>query len=80
MLPTPEAGDPLAVSIKVYLFGTPQSIQITISRMSKVADVIRHLMTVCHSGENPLKYPKNPEAYELRLIDDDEPNSFKPFY
>lgn len=27
-----------------------------------------------------MKYPKNPEAYELRLIDDDEPNSFKPFY
>ena len=28
----------------------------------------------------PLLYPLVPDAYELRLIDDDEPNSYKPFF
>ena len=32
------------------------------------------------SQSQPLLYPLVPDAYELRLIDDDEPNSYKPFF
>ena len=49
-----------------------------------VLDVIRHIMTLYSkdallSAEQPLKYPDYPEAYELRLIDDDE-DYFTPLY
>ena len=55
-----------------------------ISRISKVGDVIRHIMTIYRkdpelSKESPLLYPLNPDAYELRLIDDDS-DYYKPFY
>lgn len=49
-----------------------------------VLDVIRHIMTLYSkdallSAEQPLKHPDYPEAYELRLIDDDE-DYFTPLY
>lgn len=55
-----------------------------ISKSSKVGDVIRHIMTVYQkdkmlSDGAPLQYPLNPEAYELRLIDE-EKNHYMPFY
>lgn len=84
LLPTPAQGDPNAISIKVYLFGTPKLMQIYIYRKSMVLDVIRHIMTLYSkdallSAEQPLKHPDYPEAYELRLIDDDE-DYFTPLY
>lgn len=73
MLPAPEANNPHGIKIKVYLFGTKECIPIHISSKSKVVDVIRHLITVAKSE------PKEPAAYELRLIDDDE-DFYVPFY
>ncbi|CDW71590.1 UNKNOWN [Stylonychia lemnae] len=84
LLPTPSTGDSKAISIKIYLFTTPKFIQIYIYRKSQVQDVIRHIMTMYSkdqilSKDNPLKYHGVPDAYELRIIDDDE-DYFVPFY
>jgi len=53
---------------------------IHINRLSKVNDVIRHIMTLYRkdsllSQNQPLQYPDSPDAYELRLIDDEETHS-----
>jgi hypothetical protein len=84
LLPTPSEDDPAAIKIKIYMFSTPKFMQIYIYKKSSVADVIRHIMTLYSkdkllSGDMPLKFPISPEAYELRLIDDDE-DYFVPFY
>jgi len=70
--------------MKIFLFATSQHLSIRISKASKVGDLIKHIMTVYKkdtflSKEKPLLYPLNPEAYELRLIDD-EGDYFKPYY
>lgn len=87
LLPTPSEGDPGAVRIKIFLLATPKFMELTILKQAKVGDLIRHIMTVYRKdpllgGDKPLQYPKVPEAYELRLIDDDEggKESYKPFY
>ena len=54
------------------------------SRKDKTKDVIRHIITMYQRrsdlhNESPLQFPDNPEAYELRLIDDDE-DFYIPFY
>ena len=78
-MPTPSDGDHGAVNIQIYLFGTEKFLNLNITKSSKVGDVIRHIMTVYKkdkilSEHIPLLYPLNPEAYELRLIDDDSAN------
>lgn len=89
LLPTPSDDDPLAVKIKIYLFGTSNFLQLNISKVSKVENVIRHIMTVYKKDKplvekcQPLLYPLNPEAYELRLIDEDaksQEERHKPYY
>lgn len=50
---------------------------LNVPKNSKVADVIRHIMTMYQrdkslSSELPLAFPKAPDAYELRLIDEDK--------
>ena len=46
LLPTPSESDPSSVKFKVYMFGTPKFLQLTVSRTNIVGDVIRHIMTV----------------------------------
>lgn len=84
LLPTPSDGDNNSIRIKIFLFSTPKFLCIHINRGSKVGDVIRHIMTLYQkdkllSDPQPILFPRNPEAYELRLIDDDE-DYYKPFY
>ena len=84
LLPTPSEGDSSAITLKVYLFSTPKCLQLYIYRKSLVQDVIKHVMTLYSkdpllSAEKPLVNPEYPEAYELRLIDDDE-DYYKPLY
>ena len=73
ILPVPEPSNPHGIKVTVYLFGTKESVNIDISSKYKVTDVIRHLLTITKSE------PKEPMAYELRLIDDDE-DFYVPFY
>lgn len=73
ILPAPDASDPNGIKVKVYLFGTKEWVPIHISSKNKVVDVIRHLITVTKNEQ------KDPQAYELRLIDDDE-DYYVPFY
>ena len=85
LLPTPQEGDTAnGIKIKIYLFSTPKFMCIHILKSSKVADVIRHIMTLYQkdkllSEAKPLQHQNQPEAYELRLIDDDE-DYYVPFY
>jgi hypothetical protein len=73
MLPVPDLSDITGVKIKVYLFGTKEWVEINVSSKNKNIDVIRHLITIIKSEE------KDPRAFELRLIDDDE-DYYIPFY
>lgn len=73
MLPVPDSNDIHGIKIKVYLFGTKEWVDIHISSKNKNTDVIRHLITITKVEE------KDPKAYELRLIDDDE-DYYVPFY
>jgi hypothetical protein len=73
MLPVPDQSDITGVKIKVYLLGTKDWVEINVSSKNKNIDVIRHLITVIKSEE------KDPRAFELRLIDDDE-DYYIPFY
>ena len=73
MLPVPSPDNPHALNITVYLFGTKKSVDIHITTKDKVVDVIRHLITILKLEQ------KEPMAYELRLIDDDE-DYYIPFY
>ena len=84
LLATPSEGDNKGIKIKVYLFSTPKMIEIFIYKKTQVTDVIKHIITLYTkdkelSNENPLKHPDKPDAYDLRLIDDDE-NYYAPFY
>lgn len=73
MLSVPDHNNPHGIKIKVYLFGTKECVPLHISSKEKVVDVIRHLITVTKNEQ------KDPQAYELRLIDDDE-DYYVPFY
>lgn len=73
LLPAPQPDDKSGVKIEVYLYGTKDMKQIHISSKAKVLDVVKHLITIT-KWEN-----KDPNAYELRLIDDDE-GYYVPFY
>ena len=83
MLNPPEEGDPNFVSTKIYFFNTPRMCEVRISKKHLVGDVIKHIMTLYMRSKElssePLQYPEHSEAYELRLIDDDE-EYYSPFY
>ena len=85
LLPTPSEGDSNAIKIKIYMFKTPKMLEIYIFKKTIVADVIKHILTLCRKNkevlpeDKPLKHPDKPDAYELRLIDDDE-DYYVPFY
>ena len=84
VLPAPDENDPLKTTKTIYFFSTPRHMRITVSRKDKTKDVIRHIITMYQrrsdlNTESPLQFPDNPEAYELRLIDDDE-DFYIPFY
>ena len=69
----------------MYLFGTAKFLNLYIPKHPKVRDVIRHIMTsymkdTFLSSSDPLLYPLNPEAYELRLIDEDSSKGYTPYY
>jgi hypothetical protein len=68
---------------KIYFFSTPLFIEIHISKKHMVNDVIRHIMTLykkdARLSKNSLRYPTHSDAYELRLIDDDD-DYFKPLF
>jgi hypothetical protein len=77
MLNTPNEKDPNSIKTKIYFFSTPRNFEIHISKKDSVFDVIRHIITLylkdsALSTEMPLKFPKNPDAYELRLIEDED--------
>ena len=77
MLNTPNEKDPNSIKTKIYFFSTSKFFEIHISKKDSVFDVIRHIITLYQkepklSMEMPLKLPKNPEAYELRLIEDED--------
>lgn len=83
LLPTPSEGDNKGIKIRVYLFSTPKFMNINIFKKAKVDEAIKHLMTLFRkdkllSGSNPLKFADS-NAYELRLIDDDE-DYFVPMF
>lgn len=56
---------------------------IEISKKSTAEQVIKHILTLYRKSadlmaKQPLKYPEDSKAYELRLIDDDE-EPYTPF-
>jgi hypothetical protein len=68
----------------VYLLGGPRYLILNVAKTSKVLDVIRHLISLYLRDsalykEQPLAFPKSPDAYELRLVDEDKSN-FAPDY
>jgi hypothetical protein len=68
----------------VYLLGGPRYLLLNVPKTSKVLDVIRHLISLylrdqALSKEQPLAFSKYPDAYELRLVDEDKAN-FAPDY
>ena len=73
MLPVPSPDNPHALNTIVYLFGTKKSVEIHITSKDRVVDIIRHLITILKLEQ------KEPMAFELRLIDDDE-DYYVPFY
>lgn len=80
----PADSDPSSVKTRIYFFSTPKFIEIQISKKNKVEDVIKHIITLYKrnsdlSTSRPLKFPDHPDAYELRLIDDDEA-PYAPFF
>ena len=83
LLPQPNESDSNSVKIRVYFFNTPKFIDIHVSKSNIVVDVIQHIITLYKRDKTTqgksLRYPDNPEAYELRLIDDDE-SLYAPFY
>ena len=81
-MPEPHPNDRNKIALKLYLFSTPKHIDLTISKLNTVEEVIRHALTVCLQSRafkkeffNPKKNdPRiigNPDAYELRLLEDD---------
>ena len=65
------------------MLGTPEFLDIHVSKLNSVSEVIKHIMTLyARSFPNkPLRYANDAEAYELRLLDDEEEDDFyKPFY
>ena len=84
MLPPPDPRDPNTLDVKIYFFNSPANLSIQASRKNPVSDVVKHIMTMYKrttelSSKKPLKFPDDPTAYELRLIDDDE-SPYTPFY
>jgi len=83
LLPPPSEKDPDFLKLKVYFFSTPKCLDLRILKTNIVIDVISHIMTLYRRDPElsewlPLKYPNHPNAYELRLIDDDE-SYYMPF-
>jgi len=71
----PESTAKNSIKCLVYYFNSPWKTSINISWGTIAKDVIRHLMSVYkwnYGTVQPLWYPNNPDAYELRLTDDDE--------
>ena len=72
----PEKHRSFYLESKIYFFNTPVHLTIKISTKNLTIDVIRHIMTVYkHSTfaqTKPLKYPNEPERYQLWLIDEYE--------
>lgn len=66
--------------IKVFFFVTPTKLSIPINVDLKVIDVLRTIMEFFLNeptvDKTLLKYPSQPEAYQLRVLDDDD--DFKP--
>ncbi len=84
LIPAPNDTDPQSIKIKIYFFSTPSNIEVHVSKKSIIGDLIKHIMTLYTKNEEinkkyPLEHADNPEAYELRLIDDDE-GYYLPYY
>lgn len=83
MIAPPSEDDRYSIKIRVYLLESPEYLDIHVSVKNTVDEVIRHMMTLYSKTypKKPLRYPNDPEAYELRLLDDDdEENFYKPFF
>jgi hypothetical protein len=84
LLPEPPESDPNRQKLTVYLFGTPSKLEIVISKQHRIQDVIKHIMTVYIMAPTfaqvPLEFPDNTDAYELRLLEDDEEEYYTPLY
>ncbi len=71
----PEPTSPLRLTLKIYLLGTPKHLSITVSKASSIGELIKHILTCCDLDstieKDMIRYPEIPEAYELRLLEDD---------
>jgi hypothetical protein len=76
VIQAPEKHRSFYLESKIYFFNTPVHLTIKVSTKNLTIDVIRHIMTVYkHSTfaeTKPLKYPDDPERYQLWLIDEYE--------
>ena len=62
---------------------TPEAMSVTLSRLNTVEEIILHVFNKLVKDPNyrsklPIKFPDTPEAYELRVVDDDE--EYLPLY
>ncbi len=94
LLPVPSAKDPNRQNLRVYLFGTRESVDLVVSKKNKVDEIIRHViaLTMSHAPLHKLFIKdlpemaradyQNPALYELRLLEEeDDPEEFYlPFY
>lgn len=77
LISPPVEGSRDRITLKIFFFGQPKSLTIDVSKKSEVNDVIRHIMTLYKRDKSlmqwrALVHPEMPEAYELRLIDDED--------
>lgn len=92
-MPEPPIGDRTRFKLRVYLFATSQYLDIIVSRLHTVEEVIRHVISTC-LGNRELRIKffdpfgsgstyraiLNQELYEMRLLDDDEDEGYLPLY
>ena len=72
-LPPPDANDKTAIKVKMYLFEQKDFREVHTTSKVKVLDVIKHMITILKLEQT------DPQAYEIRIIDDDE-SYYAPFY
>lgn len=93
LLPEISKTDPCYQPLKVYFFGTPQSITLALSKNYQVHQIITHVLAL---GDTDLRVKmlltqglaeqmrdsyRSPELYEMRLLEDeDDEEAYTPLY
>lgn len=76
--------NPNRQKLQVFLLDTPNYMNLYTLKQYTVEEVIKQIMSkysdTSLSKEKPLAFPDNPDAYELRLLEDDSEEYYMPLY